>query len=59
MDISGTGQDEFRTAAIKINMQRSRDIPEYITKHRILRNDMNDARCEEIVKAAKEERTFQ
>lgn len=59
IDRSGTRQDELRTIATKIKMRRNRDIAEYITKHRILRNDMIEAGCEEIANDTNEARTVQ
>lgn len=59
MDRSTTRQDEFSQVATKIKMPRNRSMSEHITKDRILRNDMIDAGCEEIVNDMEEERRVQ
>lgn len=53
----GKRQDKLRAVANMIKMRRNRDISEYITKHRILRNDMVYAGCDEIIKDANKEYT--
>lgn len=54
-----THSEKLRTVATKIKMRRNRDIAKNITKNRILRNNMVDVGCEEIVQGEKEEQTVQ
>lgn len=50
MKSTTTRQDELRKIATKMKMRKNHDMAEYITKHRILRNDKIYAGCEEIIK---------
>lgn len=59
MDQSRTRQDELLSVATKIKIRRNQKIVQYITKHRILRNDMVDANCMDVVHGTKEEMTVQ
>lgn len=56
MDKSATPQEELWLIATKIKMRRKRSIIDYITKHQILRNDMIDANCTEIIQDESEAR---
>lgn len=49
MERSSTSQDELRAMETKTKMRRNSSMTHYITKHRILRNDMIDANCDEVV----------
>lgn len=58
IDRSETRQDELRAVASKIKMRKNRTILDYVTKHRILRNDMIDAGCPEILHDTTEKMTI-
>lgn len=57
LDTSAERQDELRQIASKIQMRRNRSAVEYVNKHRILRQDIINAGCKEILTDADEQVT--